>query len=399
MNPDLEPFLDRWLTDGPQGVPDRVLSGALDRIALTPQRHRRPAPWSVLEMSSALRVIVLTLIVVGAGALVAGSFGVGPIAPAAPATISASPSATPVPAQPSEPVAVVVTGTSTGLRPCGHCSWGLDLSDPRVSGVEEEGLAESYFGDPGARNLTGSISKISTDGGTWLGRSVAFGRSMGVTAQFAWYTGTGDYDGWSYVQVVTGTGGTYGGMGTPGADGDYQVRGVLYRGKLPAEFAALTPAPRFTQWDDPSLSNAYPETVLIDGTSQGRRGCGGCSFSLALNDPRVSGTELTDAYYYAGLPDSLGLIGGDSTVTNDQGTWAGKSIALIDPNGEADVLGWYRGSGAHDGWTYVQGVTGSGGSYGSETAPGTGGHYQVTGYLYRAELPYELTTQDAPVVP
>ena len=81
---------------------------------------------------------------------------------------------------------------------------------------------------------------LSNDGGAWLGRWVGFIMEGATHDIMEWMVGTGDYEGWTWVGLVSDD-------GRGAGDADWDVRGVLYPGDLPGSVAdgLLIPASEF----------------------------------------------------------------------------------------------------------------------------------------------------------
>ncbi|HEY6057055.1 MAG TPA: hypothetical protein VIV06_03440 [Candidatus Limnocylindrales bacterium] len=98
---DLDRLLGQWFDDGPTHVPDRVIDAVADRIGRQPQRPAWRLQWRRLTMNSRLTIAaafaaVVLVAGIGYALLPAQPAGVGGTAgspPPAPATPSASPSA------------------------------------------------------------------------------------------------------------------------------------------------------------------------------------------------------------------------------------------------------------------------------------------------------------------
>lgn len=104
---EIERVLDRYLADGAEQIPDRVMDAALDEIDQTPQRRALRAPWRLNPMSTFLKP-VLAAAVVAAAVVVGGIYLTrdevaivgAPTAAASPLTAaSAAPSAASTPYQ------------------------------------------------------------------------------------------------------------------------------------------------------------------------------------------------------------------------------------------------------------------------------------------------------------
>ena len=122
---------------------------------------------------------------------------------------------------------IIVTGTSTITG--GNSAAGDDsMSDPRVSGHAV--LTNSYL--TGSEDMTGvqwGQYTLTNDGGAWEGEWIGFyeppgndiNEMVGRENATVWASGTGDYEGWSYVADYT---------------GDLtalSVRGLIYQGDVP----------------------------------------------------------------------------------------------------------------------------------------------------------------------
>src|SRR6476659_7760427 len=97
---DTEQLLDVWMRDGPTVAPDRVLDVVVDRIERQGQRPAWRLDWRRYTMNPSLKIAaaalaVVIVAVIGYNLLPTGSTGVG--GPAATASPSAIPTATPSP--------------------------------------------------------------------------------------------------------------------------------------------------------------------------------------------------------------------------------------------------------------------------------------------------------------
>jgi S-formylglutathione hydrolase FrmB/CubicO group peptidase (beta-lactamase class C family) len=76
-----------------------------------------------------------------------------------------------------------------------------------------------------------------------------------------------------------------------------------------------------------------------------------CTYSAS--DPRVSGPEVAhlsgDCYTYAGC-----VYWDTQVITGPDGTWVGGHFSADDPMGKVVMQGVYHGTGAYEGWSYVE---------------------------------------------
>ena len=109
---DVELVLDRYLAEGAEQVPDRVIDAALDQIVQVPQRRAWRMPWRSNEMPTFLKpalaaVAVVAVVVVGSMFLNRGpTANVGSPVATPSASVAAPASATP---EPSASQAVTIT--------------------------------------------------------------------------------------------------------------------------------------------------------------------------------------------------------------------------------------------------------------------------------------------------
>jgi hypothetical protein len=131
---EVELVLDRYLSEGPEQVPDRVLDAALDAIDQTRQRRALRVPWRTYEMSSMFKLVlagaaVAVVLAVGAFYLLpgqpTGSVGGPSTAPSPPASAPAS----------STPSPRALTDTSWWV-PYRSARYGYQLRHPSTWEVE-----------------------------------------------------------------------------------------------------------------------------------------------------------------------------------------------------------------------------------------------------------------------
>lgn len=95
-----------------------------------------------------------------------------------------------------------------------------------------------------------------------------------------------------------------------------------------------------------------------------------------MSDERVSGSVYVTWDVQSGDGDDPdGMMWGATRITNDQGTWEGEYAGFIEPDGQRNSMGWFEGSGAYEGLTYVQHVHGH------------LGDHSITGLVYPGSMP------------
>jgi hypothetical protein len=110
---DIERILDRYLAEGAEQVPDRVIDAALDQIDHIPQRRTVRVPWrtpSVNVFSTALgraAAIVIAVVAIGGSIIFLGSRN----------GIGGPPAATPTPAPTASPAPTTAPSASPGPTP------------------------------------------------------------------------------------------------------------------------------------------------------------------------------------------------------------------------------------------------------------------------------------------
>lgn len=126
---------------------------------------------------------------------------------------------------------IIVTGTST-ITGANSASGDDSMSDPRVSG--HAWLINHYLkGDVDLTGVQWGQYNLSNDGGAWEGEWIGFYESptgdespmVGEENVMIWASGTGDYEGWTYVANYTGDLGTL------------TVRGLMYQDVIPPTVA------------------------------------------------------------------------------------------------------------------------------------------------------------------
>ena len=119
---DIERLLDRWFTERPTQVADRVIDDVAARIVRQPQRAAwRLRPWRFPSMSTPIKLVAVgaaLLVVILGGAVFIGG-GSGPVLPAPTATPSPSPVASASPSTAPSASAVFPSWWSTDGPPDG----------------------------------------------------------------------------------------------------------------------------------------------------------------------------------------------------------------------------------------------------------------------------------------
>lgn len=131
---------------------------------------------------------------------------------------------------------------------------------------------------------------------------------------------------------------------------------------------------------DDQMSGEPVDFIFVEG----REINGGCAESEChsrqeMSDPRVSG-ELDIQLDLGCSIETICWMGGDLTITNDDGGWDGRWVGFIGEDGSTgrshDIMQWFEGTGAYEGWSYVAVLT-------DLERPIT----DVRGVLYRGDLP------------
>jgi len=131
---------------------------------------------------------------------------------------------------------IIVNGTSTITGGGGSAAGDDSMSDPRASGHAY--LTLHYLtGDEDLTGVQWGQYNLSNDGGAWEGEWIGFYESpsvdespsdrpmVGAENVMIWASGTGDYEGWSYVANYTGD------------LGALTVRGLMYEDDIPPTVA------------------------------------------------------------------------------------------------------------------------------------------------------------------
>jgi hypothetical protein len=130
------------------------------------------------------------------------------------------------------------------------------------------------------------------------------------------------------------------------------------------------------------------ETVMVRGTQQWIDEIGESGDWTArwegMSDPRLDGEvvfDFTSAYEASDEPpdavQSPQVIWSTVTVTNDEGSWHGRSIGFESERGVLRQVGWLEGDGAYEGLTFIE----------QFEWPESLGRSDVVGILYEGELP------------
>jgi hypothetical protein len=140
---------------------------------------------------------------------------------------------------------------------------------------------------------------------------------------------------------------------------------------------------------DDQMSGDPSDFVFVEGEEiNGACGNEVCTAEHVMSDPRVSG-ELDIQLDLGCSIEMICWMGGELTITNDDGGWDGRWVGFINddaPGGRShDQMMWLEGDGAYEGWSYVAVLTDLArpGANQEGLHPGT----VVRGVFYRGELP------------
>jgi hypothetical protein len=128
-----------------------------------------------------------------------------------------------------------------------------------------------------------------------------------------------------------------------------------------------------------------------------------CVATHVMSDPRVSG-DLDIQLDLGCSTEIICSMGGELTISNDDGTWDGHYVGFINdaaPGGRThDQMMWLEGSGAYEGWSYVAVLTDLYGIRGGPDTPeGLHPGTTVRGVFYRGDLPPSVADTLLPPVP
>ena len=123
---------------------------------------------------------------------------------------------------------------------------------------------------------------------------------------------------------------------------------------------ALT-APAVAQVDTASAVNGAINECLVIAIGTDDTGPGASATTTdqvwkcqgQAGDERLSG-DIDLVYNIAGWSGTGAVQWGYARISNDEGTWNGTWSSNVQEGGEQVILGWYEGTGAYEGWTYVE---------------------------------------------
>jgi hypothetical protein len=103
-----------------------------------------------------------------------------------------------------------------------------------------------------------------------------------------------------------------------------------------------------------------------------------------MSDPRLDGVVSITGETDRAVPGSKSpaTFWSTITVTNDEGSWRGRSIGFEDENGAHHHMGWFEGDGAYEGLVFIEQLTEARPDY-----PSAGVQLDVVALLYEGELP------------
>jgi len=124
---------------------------------------------------------------------------------------------------------------------------------------------------------------------------------------------------------------------------------------------AVTAVPAAAQVDTASAVNGAIRDclVIVVGTDDTGPGASATTTDQVwkcqgeADDERLNG-DIDLVYNIAGWSGTGAIQWGYARISNDQGTWNGTWSSNIQEGGEQLILGWYEGTGAYEGWSYVE---------------------------------------------
>jgi hypothetical protein len=257
----------------------------------------------------------------------------------------------------------------------GRLTCTANVNDPRVSGTERGSWNLDWWGPasgPGAGVQWGTI-RLENAGGAWEGKATGIRSTDRGDIIAAWYTGSGGYAGLSYFELITGTGPwTIQGQIQPGDPPTPSIAQVVEDvTPPPAESVAPLPVPTPVVYDPVTLvegsersAGSWGDFGLRSTDANDVQHWRGTSAWLhETNDPRVTGTDVTDLNMDGWEQPWHGaaIQWGSARLTNPEGSWTGTSSGVFDSvHGDAFVA-WFTGGGAYAGLTYFVLGTGAGG--------------------------------------
>jgi hypothetical protein len=311
-------------------------------------------------------------------------------APAASSTTAAS-TPKPTPAAVTYGPVAVVAGTDDCAIDLGSGTAGPDgltqyregrltctasVNDPRVSGTEQGTWNRNWWGTPGVpgAGVQWGTIRLENAGGTWEGKATGVSSTDRGDAIAVWYTGTGGYAGLSYFELITGKGPwTIRGQIQPGDPPTPSIAQVVEDvTPPPAESVAPLPVPspivlgpvtlvEGSERSAGSWGDFGPRSIDYGAGVQHWRGT--TAWVHESNDPRVTGTDVTDLNMDGWEKPEHGaaIQWGSVRLTNSVGFWTGTSSGVFDSIRGDTFVGWLTGSGAYAGLTYFVLGTGTGG--------------------------------------
>jgi len=130
---------------------------------------------------------------------------------------------------------------------------------------------------------------------------------------------------------------------------------------MSAALVLVAAAPGAAQVDTASPVNGVIDGCLViavgtDGTGPGASAtttdqawkCRG-----ETDDERLNG-DIDLIYNIAGWSGTGAVQWGYARISNDEGSWHGTWSSNVQEGGEQVILGWYEGTGAYEGWSYVE---------------------------------------------
>ena len=273
-----------------------------------------------------------------------------------------------------------VTGAGTTVQHSRNGVWVCEdkVNDPRVTGTMTGTWNIDYWGTPDTENgalVQWGSGKLTAAGGTWEGRATGVYSSDRGDIIAWWWTGKDGFAGLTYFELATGK-------------SPWALEGQIFPGSPPQPTSVAPPTTTPTAAPTAVATAAVtskaitygpvsvvsgtltcpsidfgPVTTDADGVQHARAGTIVCD--AATNDPRVTGTS-TDTWsvdYWGSADHTNGALvqWGSSRLDTAGGEWVGTYSGVYSSDRGDTIVYWYTGTGAYEGLTYFELVTGAGG--------------------------------------
>jgi hypothetical protein len=239
-----------------------------------------------------------------------------------------------------------------------HCRY--DTADPRFSGWSDiVANSDCYLADH-SRCIRWGTERIPGPDGDWAGSFLGGQLGGGIRFNFEVLEGSGAYAGWTYVSYMN--------MAALGGE-EWVIDGFIYQGPpppLPEPSAPQDPVYdgasavdiHMQEGNPPDIGcepDAAPASSYVNGVQQLRGATRHCRYDGA--DPRFSGWSdiVLDADLYA-QDASRTVRWGTERIPGPNGDWVGEYVggSIGHGSGWRGNVAVYEGTGAYEGWTYVQ---------------------------------------------